>query len=102
METKCLDIYYLDIWTNDFINLISKSDHFEKFASRYSKEMVEYEAVMNIYWKRVKSHCNKLAQKPLKNIDDKILPIINHMKHKINWLQTSKNVLGQPTQAHCV
>ena len=90
MECHCLDTHYLNTWTEYFIDIISRPDHFEKFGSKDMVEKKEYTEAMEIYWKCVKTHCVSLAQNPPKDIDPESETVIKYMVNKIEWLRSGR------------
>lgn len=88
MECQCLDTFYLDEWMNEFVNLVSSTNIFEKFGSPQTSDKKEYNEAMSKYWLHVKSHCAKMIQEPPKNADTDMLMVIEHMERKIEWLRT--------------
>jgi hypothetical protein len=88
MECDVLNVHYLEQWSTDFVELVSTTQHFEKFGSTDEGEANEYAQAMDAYWIRVKSHCVKLAQHPPKDLDSDALEVVKYMEIKIDWLQT--------------
>ena len=88
MECELLTNHYLEKWATDFVDVVSSTQHFDKFGSTDTSEAKEYNQAMDTYWIRVKSHCVKLAQRPPKDLDPDAQTVVTFMEYKIDWLRT--------------
>ncbi|KAG9308374.1 hypothetical protein JVU11DRAFT_11962 [Chiua virens] len=96
MECEGLDKHFLDEWMRLFVDLISSTNVFEKFGSSGQNDTAEYSKSMDVYWRRIRSHCAKLAKQPPKGIEAEMSMVIQFMEHKIEWLCAGLVFQDQP------